>query len=160
MPFISSSTDTEALTMTMVAEFDASVERVWQVWGDPRQLERWWGPPTWPATFSAYEFVPGGSAHYFMTGPSGAQIHGFWRIRTVDAPHSITFDDGFADADGAPVDPEDVLRCSVSIEAVGDLTRMTVHSQFRSTAQLEQMAEMGMEEGMSSAMGQIDALLD
>jgi uncharacterized protein YndB with AHSA1/START domain len=32
--------DENALTLTMVAEFDASVERVWQVWQDPRQLER------------------------------------------------------------------------------------------------------------------------
>ena len=42
--------DPEALTMTITAEFDAPVERVWQLWADPRQLERWWGPPTYPAT--------------------------------------------------------------------------------------------------------------
>ena len=42
--------DPEALTMTLDAEFDASPERVWQLWADPRQLERWWGPPTYPAT--------------------------------------------------------------------------------------------------------------
>ena len=38
--------DPEALTMTLTAEFDASPERVWELWADPRQLERWWGPPT------------------------------------------------------------------------------------------------------------------
>jgi uncharacterized protein YndB with AHSA1/START domain len=53
--------DNEALTLTVVSEFDASVERVWQVWADPRRLERWWGPPTWPATFDRYEFKPGGA---------------------------------------------------------------------------------------------------
>jgi uncharacterized protein YndB with AHSA1/START domain len=42
---ISSHQDTEALTMTVVAEFDADVDRVWRVREDPRQLERWWGPP-------------------------------------------------------------------------------------------------------------------
>jgi uncharacterized protein YndB with AHSA1/START domain len=42
--------DTEAQTMTITAEFDAPVERVWKLWEDPRRLERWWGPPTWPAT--------------------------------------------------------------------------------------------------------------
>ena len=42
--------DPEALTMTITAELDATVERAWQLWADPRQLERWWGPPTYPAT--------------------------------------------------------------------------------------------------------------
>ena len=45
--------DPQALTMTVEAEFAASPERVWQLWADPRQLERWWGPPTYPATFQA-----------------------------------------------------------------------------------------------------------
>ena len=31
--------------MTMVAEFDAAPERLWRLWENPRQLERWWGPP-------------------------------------------------------------------------------------------------------------------
>ena len=33
--------DPQALTMTIDAEFDAPPERVWQLWADPRQLERW-----------------------------------------------------------------------------------------------------------------------
>ena len=51
MTVISSQKDLDALTLTIVAEFDADAARIWQVWEDPRQLERWWGPPTWPATF-------------------------------------------------------------------------------------------------------------
>jgi dihydrofolate reductase len=35
--------DPQRLTMTIEAEFDAAPERVWQLWADPRQLERWWG---------------------------------------------------------------------------------------------------------------------
>ncbi len=41
MTVVSTHKDAEALTLTFVAEFDAGVERVWQVWQDPRQLERW-----------------------------------------------------------------------------------------------------------------------
>ena len=40
--------DPETLTMTLTAEFDATPERVWDLWADPRQLERWWGPPDVP----------------------------------------------------------------------------------------------------------------
>src|SRR3712207_7455265 len=47
--------DLEALTLTAESEFDATPERVWQLWADPRQLERWWGPPGYPATFDKHD---------------------------------------------------------------------------------------------------------
>ena len=52
--------DPQRLTLTVEAEFDASVERIWQLWADPRKLERWWGPPTYPATFTKHDLAPGG----------------------------------------------------------------------------------------------------
>ena len=55
--------------MTMVAEFDAAPERLWNLWEDPRKLERWYGPAPYPATFTRYEFEPGGQCRYCMTGP-------------------------------------------------------------------------------------------
>ena len=79
MTVISTHKDTENLTLTFVAEFAADVERVWQVWEDPRQLERWWGPPTWPATFVRHELVAGGESRYYMTGPEGEKARGWWK---------------------------------------------------------------------------------
>ena len=84
MTFVSSTKDTESLTLTLVTEFAAEPARVWQVWEDPRQLERWWGPPTWPATFATHDFTPGGRCHYFMTGPEGERAHGWWRFIAID----------------------------------------------------------------------------
>ena len=88
--------------MTLDAEFDASPERVWQLWADPRQLERWWGPPTYPATFTAHDLRPGGRVEYHMTGPEGDQPRGYWEIVEVDPPHRLVFRDGFANDDGTP----------------------------------------------------------
>jgi uncharacterized protein YndB with AHSA1/START domain len=53
--------DAQSRTMTLEAEFDASPERVWQLWADPRQIERWWGPPTYPArqAMTAVSFADG-----------------------------------------------------------------------------------------------------
>ena len=56
--------DSVALTLTIVSEFDAPVERVWQVWADPRQLERWWGPPNYPATVVDHDLTIGGRVTY------------------------------------------------------------------------------------------------
>lgn len=159
MTVISSTKNPEALSFILVAEFDADVKRVWQIWEDPRQLERWWGPPTWPATFSQYEFTPGGGASYYMTGPEGEKAGGWWRITDIQAPNRLEFDDGFADDDGAPVEAMGITHAIVTLEDIGGRTRMMVHSIFESEEQMNQMVEMGMEEGMKEAAGQIDALL-
>ncbi|GHG51496.1 activator of HSP90 ATPase [Sinomonas cellulolyticus] len=159
MTFVSSTKDAENLTLTLVTEFAADRERVWQVWEDPRQLERWWGPPTWPATFATHDFTPGGRSHYFMTGPEGERAHGWWRFVAIEAPSRLEIEDGFANEDGSPTDPEDSATFLVTLEDTGAGTRMTTLSRFRSLEQLERMLAMGMEEGMKQASGQIDAIL-
>jgi hypothetical protein len=63
--------DPAALTMTVASEWDAPIARVWQLWADPRKLERWWGPPTYPATVVEHDLRPGGKVSYFMTSPRG-----------------------------------------------------------------------------------------
>nr|WP_221373799.1 SRPBCC domain-containing protein [Actinoplanes polyasparticus] len=151
--------DEQALTFTLVAEFDAPPARVWQVWEDPRQLERWWGPPTWPATFDRHEFRPGGRSAYYMTGPDGTKAHGYFEFTLVEAPQRLEFNDGFADAAGEPVTTMEPTHGTVTFEARGDRTRMTVLSQFTSLDQLQEMAKMGMEEGLRLAVGQIDEVL-
>lgn len=100
MTVVSTIQDPEALTLTVVADLAAPPSRVWQVWADPRPLERWWGPPTWPATFTEHHLRVGGGAQYFMTGPDGEGAHGWWRFTAVDEPRSLEFEDGFSDETG------------------------------------------------------------
>jgi uncharacterized protein YndB with AHSA1/START domain len=152
--------DPQTLTMTITAEFDASVERVWQLWADPRQLERWWGPPTYPATFTKHDLSPGSRVHYHMTGPEGDQPKGYWDVVEVDAPRRLVVRDGFAHDDGSPNDSLPQGTMSVRIEEAGEgRSRMTIESVFASTEAMEQVLAMGAEEGMKQAIGQIDAIL-
>jgi uncharacterized protein YndB with AHSA1/START domain len=53
--------DPQALKMIVEADFAATPERAWQLWSDPRQLERWWGPPTYPATVDSHDLRRGGA---------------------------------------------------------------------------------------------------
>jgi uncharacterized protein YndB with AHSA1/START domain len=150
----------EALTMTVTAEFDAPVERVWRLWEDPRQLERWWGPPTYPATVVRHDLAVGGAVDYVMTGPGGDRSRGWWRVLAVDPPRALEFEDGFADDDGNPNPEMPTMNIRVRLdERDGGGTRMEVVTAFPSVEVMEQMVAMGMDEGMSSAMGQMDALL-
>jgi uncharacterized protein YndB with AHSA1/START domain len=159
MPVTSTTKDVDALTLTLVAEYEATPERVWQLIADPRKLERWWGPPTWPATFEQHDFTVGGEAHYFMTGPDGEKARGWWRFTAIDEPKSVEYEDGFSHDDGTPNDQMPTMRMRVDIEPLGKVTRMTVTTYFRSDAEMAQLSEMGMVEGINGAMGQIDAIL-
>jgi uncharacterized protein YndB with AHSA1/START domain len=152
--------DPEALTMRITCEFDAPIERIWQVWSDPRQLERWWGPPAYPATVVTHEFTAGGRVAYYMTGPEGDEHHGWWRFVAVDPPHSLEFVDGFADDSGEANDelPQTTTRVQLSSPADGKTT-MVIASQFPSLEAMEQLVAMGVEEGMKQALGQIDDIL-
>jgi uncharacterized protein YndB with AHSA1/START domain len=153
--------DPENLTMTLDAEFDASPDRVWQLWADPRQLERWWGPPTYPATVTAHDLREGGRVEYHMTGPEGDQPRGYWEVVEAEPPSRLVFRDGFADADGRPNTDMPMNDVRVSISAVGEgRTRMSIESVFPDAAAMEQLLAMGMEEGLTQAVGQIDAMLD
>jgi uncharacterized protein YndB with AHSA1/START domain len=152
--------DHEAKTMTITAEFDEPAERIWELWADPRQLERWWGPPTYPATVEDHDLTPGGSVTYFMTGPEGDRHRGWWRVISVDPPHDLEFEDGFADDDGNPNPDLPVTTSRVSIrEQPGGRTRMTIETAFPSREAMDQLLAMGMEEGITAAISQIDQLL-
>lgn len=160
MPVISVDKDAEALEMTVVAEFDSPVERVWQLWEDPRQLERWWGPPSHPATVVDHDLSPGGWVRYFMTSPEGDKYRGWWRVEVVDAPRLLEVEDGFADDSGEPNPEMPTTKMRVALaERDGGGTRVTILSTFPSAEALQQQLDMGMEEGMREAMAQMDDVL-
>jgi uncharacterized protein YndB with AHSA1/START domain len=159
MSVVSVDKDLERLALTLVAEFDAPVEAVWDLWADPRKLERWWGPPTHPATMERHDLRPGGRVTYFMTAPDGERFHGLWEILTVDPPSALEFDDLFADADGnvSPDLPRTTARLRLTAHEGG--TRMELRSRFRTREQMDQVLAMGAAEGLQQAIGQMDGLL-
>jgi len=152
--------DATACTMEVISEFEAPIAAVWQLWADPRKLERWWGPPSYPATFVDHDLRPGGNVTYFMVGPEGDKHHGWWKVVAVDAPNRLEVDDGFADDNGVPNPEMPVTRMVLTVDAVAEgRTRMTIASTFPSVEAMEQMIAMGMEEGIKEALGQIDAVM-
>ena len=152
--------DPEHLTMTLEAEFDAAPERIWQLWADPRQLERWWGPPFYPATVTAHDLRAGGRVEYHMTGPTGDTPGGYWEVVEAVAPSRLAFRDGMANAEGTIYDHVQEHTILVTItEVSAGRTRMSIESTFPNLATMEQLLGFGMEQGLTEAVGQIDAIL-
>ncbi len=159
MPVTDVQHDLDSRTLTIVADFAAPPERIWQVYADPRQLEKVWGPPTYPATVVDHDLRPGGKMTYFMTGPDGDKHAGYWSITSVEEPVAFTFDDGFAHLDFTPNDEMPVSRNEFRFAARDGGTRATYVSTYATAEGLAQVLEMGVVEGASGAINQIDELI-
>ena len=159
MSVISVEKNLEELSLVLVAEFDASIERVWQLWADPRKLERWWGPPTHPATVERHHLAAGGDVVYVMTGPRGETSRGWWRVSSVDPPRSLEFTDGYANRDGTPNTDAPTTAVQVRLTERRGETRMELRFTFDSAQHMEQLERLGAFEVFPQSVGQMDALL-
>ena len=159
MSLVSVDKDFESLSLTLIAEFDAPIERVWQLWADPRQLERWWGPPTHPATVEQHELAAGGEVSYFMTGPDGERSRGWWRVTSADSPSSLEFTDGFANDDGTPNPETPTTAVQVRLTEQDGRTRMELRFNFESKEHMDQLQRWGAFDVFPQSVDQMDALL-
>ena len=159
MPIKTVNSDPESLTLTVVGEYPVPVERLWQAYADPRQLEKFWGPESWPATFTRHDMTAGGRSEYRMTGPDGSSSRGWWRFLSVEPGRGFEVEDGFANEDGTPNEEMPSMRMVFAFEPTPEGSRMTSVTHFPSVESMQQLIDMGMLEGMRSALGQLDTLL-
>lgn len=159
MPVTFVEQDLDTRTLTITAEFAAPVDKVWDVYADPRKLEKVWGPPEWPATFVEHSLTPGSRCTYYMTGPDGTRAGGWWQITAVDAPNSFTFQDGFADDDLQPAEGMPVSENVYEFSESDGVTTAVFTATYETAEGLQQVLEMGVVEGASAAINQIDDLL-
>lgn len=160
MPITAVTKDPEALTLSVVADFTVPVRRLWDAYLDPRQIERFWGPPTYPSTFTQHDGAPGGLSKYVMHGDDGGVSRGYWKWVAVDEGRSFEVRDGFSNDDGTPNTEMPDMRMVFEFQETALGSRLVTTTYFNSLEELEKLVAMGMEEGMTQAMGQIDAVLE
>jgi len=159
MPVTSVEKDLDELTITIIADFAVPLRRLWDAYTDPRQIERFWGPPTYPASFLRHDAVVGGRSVYVMTGPEGDMHFGCWDWTSADAPSGFAVLDSFSDAAGVPNVDLPTTRMDFAFEETPEGSRLRTTSYFDSIEHMQQLLEMGMLEGTRQAMAQIDVVL-
>jgi uncharacterized protein YndB with AHSA1/START domain len=81
-------------------------------------------------------------------------------VLAVDAPYRLDFENGFADDDGSPNPNMPVMVIQVVLTDRPDGgTRMAIETTFPSPDAMTQILSMGIEEGMTLAVSQIDGIL-
>jgi uncharacterized protein YndB with AHSA1/START domain len=159
VPIKSIESDPETLTLTAIGEFEVPVERLWNAWSDPRQLERFWGPEPWPATFTRHDMKVGGRSEYYMTGPEGQTSRGYWVFEDIEPGQRFAVRDGFAHDDGSANDTMPGMRMEVRFEKTDTGSRFVSVSTFPNLEAMEKLVAMGMVEGLQSALAQLDDVL-
>jgi uncharacterized protein YndB with AHSA1/START domain len=154
MPLTSVTKDAATLTLTVVGDYPVPQQRLWDAFADPRQLERFWGPPMAPATFTRHDMRVGGRAEYFLALPNGEKWSGSWKFTAVNPISSFEAHDGEDNAE----DENMPASMKFAFETTPTGSRMTVVTQFSSIEAMEQVVP-GMEEGLRAAMPQLDAVL-
>ncbi|MDL2355436.1 MAG: SRPBCC domain-containing protein [Pseudomonadota bacterium] len=154
MPLTSVTKDAATLTLTVVGDYPVPQQRLWDAFADPRQLERFWGPPAYPATFTRHDFTVGGRAEYFLALPEGQKWRGCWKFTAVNPISSFAACDGDDNAE----DENMPASMTFAFETTPAGSRATIVTHFSSVEAMEQTIP-GMEEGLRAAMPQLDAVL-
>lgn len=79
--------------------FAAPIERVFDAWADPAQMEQWSGPTGSQVTVLSGGIGPGETMHSHFRAADGAEMHNLVRYHEVSRPDRLVYDQSFADAD-------------------------------------------------------------
>jgi uncharacterized protein YndB with AHSA1/START domain len=120
--------------IVLTRRFDAPRELVWRAWTELEHVTRWWGPDGFTTTFAEFEVRQGGVWRFVMHGPDGTDYPNHMRFVEVAQPERLVYDTGTG--------PDDVMfRATVTFEAVGEATRVTMQSVFPTAALRDEVVE-------------------
>lgn len=144
----------EAMTIVMARVFNASPERLWQIYTDPAMIPRWWGSRQGNTVVETMDVRVGGRWRYIQSYTDGSR-HAFrGEYQVVDPPHRLA-----ATFEYEPMAGQIVTDSYRFTALPGDKTEVTVTTSFPSLEALEAMAQTGLEAGANDSWARIDALL-
>ncbi len=147
------------LTLTRV--FDAPRELVFKAWTDEKLLAKWWGPKGFTNPVSELEPRPGGSINIVMEDAEGLIKKGSrypmtGTYQVVDEPSRLVYTSE-ALMNGKPIIETTV---TVTFEAQGDKTKMTLHVLVTHATPEAEMPLRGMEMGWSQSLDKLSELFE
>jgi uncharacterized protein YndB with AHSA1/START domain len=107
---------------------DAPRDRVFQAFGDPDTLSRWWGPKGFRSTFQEHSLRPGGVWRLLMRGPDGAEYAMKKDVVDVAPPGRIVL---------RHEQPNHSFTMAIGLTDLGPRTLLTWRMQFDSVEQAD-----------------------
>ncbi|MFN8380069.1 MAG: SRPBCC domain-containing protein [Anaerolineae bacterium] len=147
------------LTITRV--FNAPRPLVFAAYTEPEYLLRWWGPSEYPLVICNVDLRPGGRWHYCMKSrTTGDEAWGIGIYSEVDPPKKLVYADSFSDAEGHINEALPTAEVVVQFEDAGSQTRVVITTKYAREEELQAVVQMGMVEGITETLGQLEKLLN
>jgi len=158
--FLTDFTVDEATNSLIVnREFAANQLQVWDAWTKPRILDQWWAPLPYKAKTKSQVFEPNGHWHYAMEGPNNDMHWGMMQYKEISKPDFFSANDVFCDENGATNSNLPSTDFEISFSEEGDTTMVNMVSVYATKEALDEILAMGMKEGLSMALAQLDGIL-
>ena len=151
--------DKENNTMTVRREFAAKRHLVWDAHTKSELLEQWFAPKPFTAKTKTMDFREGGYWLYAMVGPEGEEHWARMDYTEINPIESYRTFDGFCDENGNLNAELPRASWDVSFQELGENSLVETIVTYQSLADLETVIKMGIKEGLTAALENLDDLL-
>jgi uncharacterized protein YndB with AHSA1/START domain len=149
---------------------DAPRDIVWKAFTEPERLQRWWGPKGFTVIASRMDLRVGGTYHYGLQAPNGAQMWGKFVFREIVPQERMVFVSSFSDEAGSTTRhpghmswPLEMLTSFTFEELPGGKTKVTTRSRaLNATAEEQRTFDShhdSMRQGWTGTFDQLAAYL-
>lgn len=143
-------TDREAV---MERVFNAPRELVFAAMTDPKHIPNWWGLRSNTTEVAASDFRPGGAWRFVQRDADGNEMAFYGEYLEVTPPSRYVYTFEFAGY------PGHVVTDTITLEDLGDKTRVIASSLFSTKEDRDGMVASGMEVGANESWDRLEDLL-
>jgi uncharacterized protein YndB with AHSA1/START domain len=151
--------DKEKNTLTVRREFLAGRQLVWDCYTKSELLNQWFAPAPLITKTKSMDFREGGHWHYAMVEPNGTEYWGLTNYLKINPIDYYTALDAFSNAEGEINTDLPRAEWLVTFTDKGENAVVETIVTYKSLSDLEQVVQMGMEEGMMTTLQKLDELL-
>ncbi|WP_143307425.1 SRPBCC family protein [Chitinophaga vietnamensis] len=146
-------------TLTIVREFQAGRQLVWDCYTKSELLDKWFAPAPLSTKTKSMAFREGGHWHYAMVEPNGTEYWGYVTYLHIQPIDYYTSLDAFSNEAGEINKDLPQAQWRVTFTDKGENALVETVVTYKSLSELEQVMQMGMEEGMKATLKKLDELL-
>jgi uncharacterized protein YndB with AHSA1/START domain len=134
---------------------NAPRELVYDAWTKPEHIINWWGPDGFTNSIHEMNVKPGGVWRFMMHGPDGTDYPNRITFLEVVKPERLVY---WHDSD-KDNDPKK-FYVTITFEAQGKKTNLTMHTILKSAEALEEVKKFGAIEGGKQTLSKLEAYLE
>lgn len=151
----------EVKELTIVREFNATIDRVYNAWTDPEIIAKWWGPNGVTNKVNKLDSRPNGEINIVMlAGEDLGELKGSeWpmegKFQVVEPPTKLVY------SSSAIIDGKPILDClnTVTFETVNNKTKMTLNIRVTRITPEAEGPLSGMEIGWNQSIDKLTKLI-